>query len=268
MSLTRLIPVIAVFMFMPVCAQAAVIQYQEVALRYLSTTQVRDATTFESDLNGSAIGIIPNPPDTLDMSTLGDGSATLGFSFDLDQDNNAFLIDVVIATTNAPADNIFASASGQVRLFIDFTVESDQSDIVELMFSVDSLSSGNIDEALPVFPLARLALGSTRVGADGRVVGPVLAGTSPLPVNETLFLNTGQQYSIVATVDIDNRVNTGNDGLIDVDGSLQFLTQLSVREVPEPPLPLMGAIGLAFLFLTRRRARSLTARSRTELVSS
>ena len=90
----------------------------------------RDTGENVSDSVGTPV--IPNPQDAFVNAALGSTTSSVELDFDLDQVNNLFSIDASIAAIGNDVDNSFARAVLTIGMFIDFTVESDTDDLVEL----------------------------------------------------------------------------------------------------------------------------------------
>ena len=252
-----LVAIIAALIFVPSYVEAGVIQYQEVVLRYTVGTSVSDFNVGLVDSDFAFINLESNPEDVTSSSAFNGASADVGLTFNLDQDNNTFSFNAAVSAINNLAENAGANVEATIRLFIDFTIVSDSSDLVELLFTADSSFLGLEDivqSGLGVGVGSRLAAGSTRTNPDdpfGRTVRfPTLAGLGLGDRTQSIFVEPNQPFSIVSTLDLSNRLSATN--LVGGVGNLQLTTSLAVQSVPEPPL--MGALSLACLIFMRRRS--------------
>jgi len=258
-----LVALIAILIFVSSCVEAGVIQYQEVALRYTIGTSVRDFDDGGSDGEFRATQIESNPQDTASGSALNGGSAEVALTFDLDEVNNTFSLDASIAALSNLAEDVGANVEASIRLFIDFTIVSDSSDLVELLFTADSSFLGLeelVQNGALVDVSSRLGAGSTRPDADdpfSRVVRfPVLAGLGFGDRTQSILVEPNQPISIVSTLDLNNRLS-GTEFANGV-GNLRLTTSLAVLSAPEPPL--IGALLLGCLiFMRRQRLRNAEA---------
>jgi len=158
---------------------------------------------------------------------------------------------------NNLAEGVGANVEATIRLFIDFRVVSDSSDLVELLFTADNSFLGLEEITQSVIGVgvsSRLGLGSTRPDPNdpfSRTVRfPVLAGLGFGDQTQSILIEPNQTYSIVSTLDLSNRV-TGTE-LVDGFGNLRVTTSLAVQSVPEPPL--LGALSLGGLIFMRKRS--------------
>jgi len=253
-----LLAVIAALILVPSYVEAGVIEYQEVALRYTIGTSVRDFDDGGVDGEFRGTQIESNPQNTISRSSLSGGSAELALTFDLDEENNTFSLDASVAAIGNLAEDIGANVEATIRLFIDFTIVSDSSDLVELLFTADSSFLGLeelIQSGAIVDVSSRLGAGSTRPNADdpfSRAVRfPVLAGLGFGERTQSIFIEPNQPFSIVSTLDLNNRF-LGTE-FADGVGNLRLTTSLAVQSVPEPRM--IGALIIGCLFFMRRRLR-------------
>ncbi len=252
-----LVAIIAASIFVPFCVEAGVIQYQEVALRYTIGTTVTDFDDGRIDGESGFTQIETDPQDVTSSAALNGGSANVGLTFDLDETNNTFAVDASVAAINNLAENVGSNVEATVRLFIDFTVVSDSSDLVELLFTADSSFLGleDIVQSIGVAGVSsRLGAGSTRPDPNDpfsrTVRTPTLAGLGFGDRTQSIFIEPNQTYSIVSTLDLSNRLS-GTE-LLGGLGNLRVTTSIAVQNVPEPPL--MGALSLGLLIFMRRRS--------------
>ena len=253
----KLAAIIAALLFIPSYVEAGVIQYQEVALRYTIGTSVIDFDVGVVDGEFTGTQIAPNPQDVTSSSAFNGASANVGLTFDLDEQNNTFSIDASVAAINNLAQNVGANVEATIRLFIDFTIVSDSSDLVELLFTADSSFLGLeeiVQSGLGVGVSSRLGAGSTRPDPNdpfSRTVRfPTLAGLGFGDRTQSILIEPNQPFSIVSTLDLTNRLSATE--LVGGVGNLSLTTSLAVQSVPEPPL--MGALSLVCLIFMRRRS--------------
>ncbi len=236
---------VPILLLLPISAAAGVIQYDAVTVRYTASTSVTNATTGVSDTNNASIALTPSPPNASVSSALGPGSSSVDIAFNLDQAANTFSYDTSIGVTSDLTQNILGLATTSIRVFIDFTLESSDSDFLELMISVDSLMSGLDEMGLANFNSSLL----TPV-VDGQFNRPIANATT----DSTLVLQTGQSHTLL--IEFDFFGGGVNGAARFVDGRSALTTSLSVLgpaplAAPEPPL--LGAFGIAFMLLLRRR---------------
>jgi len=242
---------IATLVFLPVFAQAGpIIVYQSVEARSSVGATVTNRDTGESDSDSIGTPVIPNPQDAVVNAALGSTSSTVGLDFELDQANNLFSIDASIAAIGNDVDNSFARAVLTIGMFIDFTVESDTDDLVELMFSFDGSRQG----------LDGLAA-DTRLFVDVALFGPAggagfsLFDDAAVSGTESLLVQPGESYRLLTLVDIENRLPLSDptNQHLDAVGTLQLTSSLAVRSVPEPWS--LAMLGFGLLAIGWRRAQ-------------
>jgi len=133
---------IAALVLLPVYAHAGpIIVYQSIEARYLVSARTIDRTVAQDNRDSEFFQTQreSDPQDVVANAVLDGGraSSTVGLSFDLDESSNTFSLDTSIAAISDPSDDIYARVEVQIRTFIDFTIESDTDDLVELVFAVD-----------------------------------------------------------------------------------------------------------------------------------
>lgn len=231
----------ALLLLVPVFAEAAVIQYQDIGLTYIVATSASNSDTGDGNTNNANVSLTSDPQDIVLSSAFGGASSTAELNFDLDQAANSFTFDVSAAVDSDLAANDLGLLSVAVRLFIEFTVESSESELVELIFSVENVISG-----LDVPDQANVNSGFLGSLPAGQFTAPFVQNAT---TDSTLLLRTGETYTILAELDIFAGSSAGATRFL--DGRSIVTTSLAVQDVPEPPL--LGAISIAFLLLTRRR---------------
>ena len=240
---------IAALVLLPVCAQAGpIIVYESVEARSGLSALVVNRDTGEPDSDDFGSAATPSPQDASVSAALASTSSTLGLDYDLNQANNSFSVNGSIEATGNDLNNSFARAFFSVGLFVDFTIESDTDDMVELVFSADGSIRGEGLEGLVtdgrLFGVTALQ-GPVGASFGFRDRDNDLSLVNVISGTESFLVAPGESFRILTLIDIDNRaISSGGDGHQDVIANFQLTSSLAVRSVPEPWSLMMLAFGL------------------------
>lgn len=242
--------IVATLVLLPVCAQAGpIIEYQSVEGGWSATAAVLNPSPIDRNSDSAGRPVEPNPTGGSVSSRPGSIRSSARVGFDLDRANNSFSVDGSLsATGNGQTDSAVRTVLS-IDLFVDFTVESDFDDLVELVFSVDGSIPGLEDLAAD----AVLITDASLLGPAGEFVFGLPANTTEFSRTESFLVRPGDSYRLITRVDIENRDPIS--GLhLDTAGTFQLTSNLAVQSVPEPWS--LVTLGFGLLIISWRR-RSL-----------
>ena len=240
--------IVASLVLLPVCAQAGpIIEYQSVEGGWSATASVLNPSPIDRNSDSAGRPVEPNPIGGSVSSRPGSIRSTARVGFDLDQTNNTFSVNGSLSATGNGQTDSGVRAVLSIELFVDFTVESDLDDLVELVFSVDGSIPGLEDLAAD----AVLITDASLLGPTGEFVFGLPANNTEFSRTESFLVRPGDSYRLVTRVDIENRDPIS--GLhLDTAGNFQLTSSLAVQSVPEPLSLAMLGFGLLIIGWRRR----------------